>query len=202
MLAKHASEYSAPDVSDFGDQIDGRLDVLLKSPEWLVEERDLVYNDAELRVESDGEEWPSEPEIRLAEEQVGDNVFEWDGEWRDVEVLYRIPQGVWSKRERAASAAEDLMERQSSVSRVILAGVVLDYVALHLDGGVWSDYQRESRGESVSGFLGWVSAREFRGVLSDRGGELFPEFEELFDVSQRTAKDTLEALRYFRGGEN
>ena len=40
-----------------------------------------------------------------------------------------------------------------------------------------------------------MSTREFRGVLGDRGVELFPEFESEMDVSQRTARDVLEALR-------
>lgn len=198
IAAQHASEYSSPEREPDGVWKGGIVDVLLRSPDWLIEERDLIYKDADLRMVSDEDEWPSGPEIRFAEEQYGDSVFDWEGEWRDVDVLHRIPQELWWERERAMEVVEELVERQVSVARVILGGCVEDYVAFHLDGGVWSRYESESREQSVSGFLEWLSSQEFQSVLGERGVELFPEFEGLFDVSQRTARDVLVALRYFR----
>lgn len=96
------------------------------------------------------------------------------------------------------AAVGGLVGRRSSVARVILAGVVVDHVAFEEVGDVWDDYQQESKEPSARGFLEWVSELEFRDLLDDRGWELFPECADELDVSQRTARDVLEVLRYFR----
>lgn len=158
--------------------------------------------DATQRVESEEDEWVSDPSIRLAEELVEGAIL-WNGEKRDVqEIGVVVSKDVWLMRERAASAAGDLVERQSSVARVVLADCVVDYMASESKGDVWGDYRQDAGEESVSGFLEWVSARQFCRVLADQGVELFPEFTGRVDVGQRTAKDTLDALRNFRNLED
>lgn len=67
---------------------------------------------------------------------------------------------------------------------------------------MWGDYQREAEDESVSGFLSVVTAREFADLLENYDSVVFPERSDELEVGQRTAKDTLNALRYFRNLED
>lgn len=67
--------------------------------------------------------------------------------------------------------------------------------------GPWSRYEQKSDDPSVSGFLDWLTADQFHELMTGYGPMVFPRRSGEFEVSQRSWKDVLEALRYFRSDD-
>ena len=62
--------------------------------------------------------------------------------------------------------------------------------------GIWEAYSGGTADATVAGFVAAVEGGHFYDVLREYVGDVLPEYAELVDVTQRTARDTLTALRY------
>lgn len=123
-------------------------------------------------------------------------VFEDGGSSASDENEVSVPSAAREYRDRALERTGRM--RLGTMRRVVLADAVVSYVADAGAVGVWGEYQLEADEPSVSGFLSVVTAREFAELLGNYGSVVFPDRTDELDVSQRTARDVLEALMYFR----
>lgn len=213
-LTENPIEFEEPEETydRYSDWIEGWLTVHLRVDEEDADEYDLIFPVGTVTARTDGGEW-QQPMVSYSETlppkvESEEDLEELDQPWSETmreeygfKLRRVVPAQARRYREPAASVAEELAGRQKSMARAVMADAVVSYVAEEGVGDVWGEYSEETDEASVSEFVEWLSAREFADLLDERGGEVFPEREEMLDVSQRTARDALVALRYFRRQE-